>query len=116
MLLYNEPMKCRELEMIITQIVQQVHGLSQAAAIDCWPSFRMRLQHWINLSVITGGHSVWAALPPFPAQPAQDPRPITLVTAAIDSTAFFHDLAKVPSCPGRCKLACCMHCPVFAGT
>ncbi len=38
---------------------------------------------------------MWAALPPFPAQPAQDPRPITLVTAAIDSTAFFHDLAKV---------------------
>ena len=47
---------------------------------------------------------MWAALPPFPAQPAQDPRPITLVTAAIDSTAFFHDLAQVHSPPHR--LAC----------
>ncbi|CAL5224917.1 g7683 [Coccomyxa viridis] len=46
-----------------------------------------------------GGHSVWAALPPFPAQPAQDSRPITLVTAAIDSTAFFHDLAKGAEAP-----------------
>ena len=40
---------------------------------------------------------MWAALPPFPAQPARDPRPITLVTAAIDSSAFFHDLAQVRS-------------------
>ena len=52
-----------------------------------------RWQRW--LIAFAGGHSVWAALPPFPAQPAQDSRPITLVTAAIDSTAFFHDLAKV---------------------
>ena len=62
------------------------------------------MHHWVaQTSVIAGGHSVWAALPPFPALPAQDPRPITLVTAAIDSTAFFHDLAKVPSCPHCCK-------------
>ena len=44
-----------------------------------------------------GGHSVWAALPPFPARPGSDPLPITLVTASIDSTAFFHDLAEVHS-------------------
>ena len=44
---------------------------------------------------------MWAALPLFPAQPAQDPRPITLVTAAIDSTAFFHNLAKVCPPPHR---------------
>lgn len=41
---------------------------------------------------------MWAALPPFPAKPEQDVRPITFVTAAIDSTAFFHDLAKVAFC------------------
>ena len=52
-----------------------------------------------------GGHSVWAALPPLPRGGRDDGLPITLVLAGVDSTAFFHDAAKVfrhtlslPSC------------------
>ena len=42
-----------------------------------------------------GGHSVWAALPPMPVS-GGDSKPIVIVTAGIDSTAFFHDRTKVP--------------------
>lgn len=100
-----EPDQCREYEVNITQdfadntwaLQGSGHGLLHKictgdATLDC------------KYKRIAGGHSVWAALPPFPALPAKDARPITLVTAAIDSTAFFHDLAKVPLCPNCCKI------------
>jgi hypothetical protein len=41
-----------------------------------------------------GGHTVWAALPPLP-KTRQDGRPVTIVAAGIDSSAFFHARAKV---------------------
>lgn len=41
-----------------------------------------------------GGHSVWAALPPLPVS-GGDKRQVVLIAAGIDSTAFFHDRAKV---------------------
>lgn len=42
-----------------------------------------------------GGHSVWAALPPVPSSGPPDKRPVTVVCAGVDSTAFFHARAKV---------------------
>lgn len=45
-----------------------------------------------------GGHSVWAALPPFPqgTKGAPTELPITLVLASIDSNGLFHSKLKVP--------------------
>ena len=45
-----------------------------------------------------GGHSVWAALPPLAKPGSEDAKPLTLVLAGVDSTAFFHDRAKVRRC------------------
>ena len=44
-----------------------------------------------------GGHSVVAALPPVRA--GGDAKPVTLVLAGVDSTAFFHDRAKARAAP-----------------
>ena len=41
-----------------------------------------------------GGHSVWAAFPPFPQAP-QAPKDIVLVTAGMDGTGLFHDAIQV---------------------
>jgi hypothetical protein len=41
-----------------------------------------------------GGHSVWAAMPPFsPGEP--DSKQVTLVVAQVDSLDVFHDLVQV---------------------
>ena len=48
-----------------------------------------------------GGHSVWAALPPLPVT-GSDNKPVVLVAAGMDSTAFFHARAKVRSSQSPC--------------
>jgi len=42
-----------------------------------------------------GGHSVWAALPPLPADAGADARPLLLVLAGADGDALFHDRIRV---------------------
>ena len=42
-----------------------------------------------------GGHSVWAALPPLPADETADRRPVVLVLAGTDGDALFHDQIRV---------------------
>lgn len=43
-----------------------------------------------------GGHSVWAAMPPFPADGSIDGLPVILVISQADGIGLFHDLIKVP--------------------
>ena len=48
-----------------------------------------------------GSHSVWAALPAFPVQSAEEEGtnlPVVVVTAQADSTSFFHMEAQVQIC------------------
>lgn len=42
-----------------------------------------------------GGHSVWAALPPLPADAGADARPLLLVLAGADGDALFHNRIRV---------------------
>lgn len=42
-----------------------------------------------------GGYSVWSAVPPLPADPRTDRRPIILVVAQIDGIDMFHDKVQV---------------------
>ena len=42
-----------------------------------------------------GGHSVWAAMPPFPKSGDPDRRPVSLVLAGLDGSGFFHDRIRV---------------------
>lgn len=51
-----------------------------------------------------GGFSVWAALPPLPTNtsaglPTRSGLPVTLVTAQLDSNAFFHDHVQAANAP-----------------
>lgn len=42
-----------------------------------------------------GGHSVWAAMPPYPADGGIDGLPVTLIVAQMDGIGLFHDLIRV---------------------
>ena len=42
-----------------------------------------------------GAHSVWAALPPLPADADADARPLLLVLAGVDGDGLFHDQIRV---------------------
>lgn len=42
-----------------------------------------------------GGHSVWAAMPPFPSNGSSDGLPITMILSQTDGIGLFHDLIKV---------------------
>lgn len=51
-----------------------------------------------------GGHSVWAAMPPFPADQPTSDLPLTLVLAQTDGIGLFHDLIKVKVFSSRSNL------------